>query len=243
MAQKILFCSLKGGTGVTTCAVGTALALSAAGERVLLVDGDFACASAVYLSGAGGLQVYSLEEAKKGACRVKQVLINHPRSPNLFILPTYGCDDRAFHAAAAGEVEQLFDYVLCDGTAREICNRAAVVCEPYQPCLRSAEICLNRLSDEGFGEAGIIVNKVNGGLIYDGKILPPADIAKMLRVPLYGVIPEDLTMPTGSMRQSSVKAFKLTAARIAGKGKKSFSPLKTYCGVSGYFKRKMRAKI
>lgn len=243
MAQKILFASLKGGTGVTTCAVGTGLALASAGERVLLVDGDFVCASALWLSGAGGLQVYSLAEAQRGACRVKQVLVNHPRSPNFFILPTLGCEDEDYRTAAVSEVEQLFDYVICDGAARPLCNRAAVVCEPYTPSLKSAEACINRLNDEGYKEVGLIINKVNGGLIYDAKIMPPSDIAKTLRSPLFGVIPEDLSMPLGCMRPGSVKAFKMTAARIAGRGKKSYSPARTYMGVSGYIKRKMRTKI
>lgn len=243
MAQKIYFASLKGGTGVTACAVGTGLALAARGERVLVVDGDYRCASALCASGAGGLQVYSLSEAKQGACRVKQVIVEHPRSPNFFILPTLGCDDGEYASYAVTEIEQLFDFVLCDGVARTVCNRAAVICEPYTPCIKSAEACINELNDAGYKETGLIVNKVNGGLVYDGKIMPPSDIAKILRVPLYGVIPEDLTMPLGGMRSDSVKAFRMTAARMSGTGKKTYSPVRSYCGVSGYIKRKMRSKI
>ncbi len=242
MAEKIYLGSAKGGAGVSTCAVGIGLALAAKGERTLILDGDFNFPAALTIAGCAALKVYSLEEARKGACRVKQAIIEHPRSPNLFILPCAGCAERKYAATAVGECESLFDYVLCDRAAREVCSRAAVVCEPYPLGIKGADICLNQLHDCGIDDAGVIINKVNGGLIYDGKIMPPGDIAALLHAPLLGVIPEDLDVPLGAMRQDTVKAFKMTAARIAGGGKKIFSA-GGYSGPAGFIKRKMRSRI
>ena len=40
MAKKIYMTSIKGGTGVSSCAAGLGFALAAAGERTLIADGD-----------------------------------------------------------------------------------------------------------------------------------------------------------------------------------------------------------
>ena len=243
MAIKIYFASCKGGAGTTTCTVGVGLALARRGERVLVVDGDEHYPAALTIAGCAGLQTYTLEEARKGACRVKQAVIEHPRSPNFFILPCAGCEDRKYIAAAVTEVESLFDYVLCDSAAPQVCERAAVVCEPYPTGIKGADICLNHLRDMKYKDVGVIVNKVNGGLIYDNRIMPPKDIAALLHAPLLGVIPEDLGMALGTMRADSVKAVKMTAARIAGDGKKIYQTTRTYLGAGGFIKRKMRGKI
>lgn len=243
MAVKIYFASHKGGAGTTTCAVGVGLALAHSGERVLFVDGDLRYPAGLTISGCAGLQVYTIEEARRGACRVKQVIIEHPRSPNFFIMPCYGCADRKYISSAAGEVESQFDYVLCDRAARDKCDRAVAICEPYPTGIKGADICLNELTDCGFEGAGVIVNKVNGGLVYDGAIMPPADIAALLHAPLMGIIPEDLTIPLGGMRQDSVKAFKMTAARISSGACKIYPAMRGYAGIGGYIKRRMRRKI
>lgn len=243
MAKKIYFASAGGGAGATTCAVGVGLALSDAGERVLIVDGDARYPAALNIAGCAGLQVYSLEEARRGACRARQTIVEHPRSPNLYIMPCAGCAERKYPAAAVKEVESAFDYVLCDRVARDACTQAAVVCQPYPLSLKGADICLNELHDDAIADVGVIVNKVNGGLIYDGKIMTPKDIAELLHIPLWGVIPEDLGMPLGSMRADSVKAFRMTAARIAGRSDRVYSPAVKYFGAGGYIKRKMRERI
>ena len=46
MAEKILLTSFKGGTGVTTYAVGLGLALASHGERTLNVEGYARCGCA-----------------------------------------------------------------------------------------------------------------------------------------------------------------------------------------------------
>ncbi len=243
MARKIYFYSLKGGVGATTCAVGVGMALARAGERTLILDGDKNYPAALTAAGCAGRQAYTLEEARRGACRVKQAIVEHPRLPNLFILPCAGCAEARFAESAAGEVENLFDMIICDGAAASACAEAAVICEPYPAGIRAADIALAALRDGQFKEPALIINKVNGGLVYDGRIMPPKDIADLLHAPLWGVVPEDLTMPLGGMRAESVKAFKLTAARIAGGGTKIYRAVRGYGGAGGFIKRKMRYRI
>lgn len=243
MAQKIYIGSRKGGAGATTCAVEAGRALARNGERVLIIDGDCNFSAALNIADCGGMQTYSLEEARKGACRVKQAIVSHPRSSNLFILPCAGCHDKKFITEAAAEVEGAFDIVLCDKAALSLCTRGAAVAEPYPTGIQGADAMLAEMRDGGIKDVGVIVNKVNGGLLYDGAIMPPEDIAALLHAPLWGVIPEDLGIPLMKMRADSARALRMTAAKLAGGGRKIFSPARAYYGINGYIKRKMRGRI
>lgn len=243
MAQKILLTGLKGGTGVTTCAVGLARALAELGERVLVFDGDARAASALCVAGLAGMNVYTLADAMNGACRVKQAILQYPRSANLYLLPSLGCFDEKFCERAVDEVEGLFDYVICDKGAAGACSRAYVVTEPYAVSVKCADVCLNGLRDGGMRSTGVIVNKVNGGLIFDGEIMSPQEIATLLRAPLLAVIPEDLTMPLGKMKKQSARAFKLAAGALRGRSDRIPNVTAPYLGVSGLIKRKMRSRL
>lgn len=243
MAQKIFLSSFKGGVGVTSCAVGLACALAASGERVLLIDGDSKASSALSLAGVGNLNVYTLSDAMNGACRVKQAIVQHPKLSNFYLLPTLGCNDENFRERAVKDVEGLFDYIICDKAARGVCNRALVVTEPYPISVKGADICLNELKDGGIKNADIIVNKVNGGLVFDGAIMTPQEIAALLRTSLLAVIPEDLTMPLGKMKKTTERAFKTAAAALQGKSEKVTNVTVNYIGLGGAIKRKMRGII
>ena len=60
MAEKILLTSFKGGTGVTTYAVGLGLALASLGERTLIVDGDTRCGCAEITGDCRDRVVYTI---------------------------------------------------------------------------------------------------------------------------------------------------------------------------------------
>ncbi|MDE6373864.1 MAG: AAA family ATPase, partial [Clostridia bacterium] len=171
MSEIVFMTGATGGAGVTTCAVNLAAALSEDGERTLIIDGDCECANGLEACGLQGLSVYTLADAEEGACRVKQAILQHPASPNLYVLPTLGCANAAFTETAIGECAPLFDYIICDNTGANACNRALLVCDPYSASLTRARKRGGELKDGGFKQTGIIVNKVNGGLVFDGAIL------------------------------------------------------------------------
>ena len=243
MADTIYITSARGGAGATTCAVKLALALGDAGERTLVLDGDSECACGLEISGLTGLNVYTLADVETGACRVKQAILAHPSSPNAYFLPSLGLKDAERMNTAVEECSALFDFVICDGGAANACKRALLVSDPYSSSLPSAQRRGGELKDAGFKEVGLLVNKVNGGLVYDGSILPPREFAEIVRLPLWGVIPEDLTLPLGKMRGGTKKAFALTAQFIAGKSKKTYGVIRPYAGIGGMIKRRMREKV
>ena len=53
MAKKIYITSIKGGTGVSSCAAGLGFALAAAGERTLIADGDVYYGGGLIVGGYG----------------------------------------------------------------------------------------------------------------------------------------------------------------------------------------------
>lgn len=242
MSQKIFLKSAKGGAGATTVAAGLGFALSSAGERTLIVDGDSDSACALNVCGCADLQVFTVADYKKGACRAKQATLQHPKYKNLYIMPTLGCDDGSAVEAAVREVEGLFDYILCDNAALKACNCSIAVTEPYQPSVRAADVIISRLKDTS-SFSGVIVNKVNGGLILSGNIAYPEDIARSLNANLIAVLPEDLDLTIGIWRPYSMKYFKLAAAALEGKKVKIPYLENLYAGAGGYFRRKLREKI
>ncbi|MGN0805136.1 MAG: hypothetical protein ACI4MS_07110 [Candidatus Coproplasma sp.] len=240
MTDYIYLCGASGGAGVTTCAFRIGLALARKGERTLVVDGDSDCASGLSIAQIPDFNFYTLADARSGACRVKQAVIPHPLSPNLYFLPTLECYDAKFIEECIKHCGQLFDRVICDNTAIGVCGRAVVVCDPYRTSLERTKKTASLLKDGGLKNTGLIVNKVNGGLVFDGAILTPQEFSSVTRCSLWGVIPEDLTLPLGRAKKQTVKAFSMTADFIIGNSQKTFGVLKPYLGLKGMIKRKMR---
>lgn len=243
MAKKIYMTSFKGGTGVTVCCVGLGRALARAGERTLIVDGDVRSGSAEIVGGCREMQVYTLADYEKGACRAKQTVLSHPSDSNLCFMPSTGLNDTDFTAKAVSDVEGLFDYILLDKAAPEICDGALIVTEPYVPSVKSADCCRSVLSDGGISDLGLIVNKINGGQVLDGDVMTAHEIAALLHLPLKAAIPEDLSLSAGRWRQHTVKAFDDAAKNITGKKDVVSNILKGYGGLNGFIKRKLRERI
>lgn len=243
MAVKIYMTNSKGGVGVTTCCVGLGIALSKLGERTLVLDGDRQCANALYTGGCANMQVYTLADFEKGACRAKQTLVTHPKISNLSFAASTGVKDGLAAGRAIGELDGLFDYILCDKTGADKCDRALIVTEPFTPSVKAADISKAMLNDGGIKDVGLIVNRLNGGLILDGEVMTAQEIAALLRMPLKAVIPEDLSIPLGKWRKATLKAFDLAAALLTGRRESVCNVLKGYTGISGYIKRRVREKI
>lgn len=243
MAKKILMTSFKGGTGVTVCALGLGLALAAAGERTLIADGDALCGGALVAGGCANMQVFTLADYGRGACRAKQTLISHPESPNLCLCASLGLKDMRAADRAVEELDGLFDYILLDKLCVPQCDGALIVTEPYLPSVKSADCCKAALADGGVRDAGLIVNKLNGGLVLSGEVMTAQEIASVLRLPLKAVIPEDLSIPLGKMKKPARRAFKLAAEVIAGRSVSVCNVVRQYFGVGGLIKRKARERL
>lgn len=243
MAKKIYMTNLKGGTGVSTCCVGLGLALAASGERTLIADGDFYACGAMQIGGCANMQTYTLADFNKGACRAKQTLVSHPGTGNLSFMPSLGLADKKACGRAIDEVDGLFDYILLDKFAPEKCDSAIIVTEPYAPSLKSSDCCKAKLADSGIKDIGLILNKLNGGHVLSGEVMTAQEIAALLRLPLKAVVPEDLSLPLGKWKKSTLKAFKVAAEMLTGKREGVVNVIREYFGLGGYIKRKVRERL
>ncbi len=243
MAIKIYMTNMKGGTGVTTCCIGLGLALARAGERTLILDGDRHAANALCMCGCGNMQIYTLADYEKGACRAKQTLIPHGSAANLSLSSSLGLADDKCAEAAVEELDGLFDYILLDNIAMKKCNSAIIVTEPHLPSVKSSDACKAYLSDSGIKNVSLFVNKLNGGQIINGDVMTAQEIAALLRLPLKAVIPEDLSLPLGRWKKSTVKAFRAAAETVSGKRETVCNVLKPYFGFNGFIKRKVRERL
>ena len=243
MTDVIYMSGAKGGTGTSTCAVMLGAALAKEGERTLIIDGDSECASVLSLCGLQGLSVYTLADAESGACRVKQAILQHPHIPDLYVLPSLGCKDETVAKNAVKECEGLFDCIICDNTAREACNSAILVCEPYSASVLAASKKTAALKDGGLKKVQIIVNKINGGLVFSGAVPTPQEIATLAGAPLAGAIPEDLSLPLGKIKPSTRRAFTMTALLLKERDDKIYKVIKPYAGIKGLIKRKLREMV
>lgn len=243
MARKIYVGGFKGGTGATTVCVGLGLALSEMGEKTLIVDGDNMSAGAMVVAGLGNMQVYTLEDYEKAACRAKQTACAHPKATNMHVMPTLGLKNKSTIGKAVSEVEGLYDFVLLDRAAAEICDEAIIVTEPYLPSIKSADCSKAALYDGGIKNISLIINKLNGGQVASGEVFSAEQTAGFLRLKLLAVIPEDPTISIGRWRKQTVTAFKVAAGALSGKNSDLYNVLRGYTGLNGIIKRKMRTRI
>lgn len=243
MAEKILVTSFKGGAGATTICVGLGLALGEMGEKTLIVDGDRLAASALIVAGLGNMQVYTLMDYERAACRAKQAAIPHPKCNKLHLMPCLGVTAEDTVLRAVEEVEGLYDFILLDKTAPNCADRAIVVTEPYLPSIKLAERARAALQDAGTDKISLAVNKLNGGQALAGEVYSAEAIANILRLETEMVIPDDMTLPVGRWKAGTVQAFKVAAERILGKTDGTYDVLKNYSGLNGIIKRKLRAKL
>lgn len=243
MANKLLITNLKGGCGVTTFCIGLGIALAKSGERTLIVDGDEKCGAGLLIGGCANMQTYTLADYARGACRAKQTVVAHPKILNLSFMSSAGLSDKGVTGRAVDELDGLFDYILLDRTAAEKSNGALIVTEPYLPSIKCADICRAELSDGGIKNVGLVINKLNGGQIINGEVMTAQEISSLLHIPLRAVIPEDLSVPLGKWKKSTMKAFRAAADTISGRREVICNVLSGYFGINGLIKRKMRERI
>lgn len=243
MAKKIYFTNFKGGAGVTTCCTGLGIALAEAGERTLIVDGDVISGCGIQIGGCANMQTYTLADFENGACRAKQTLISHPKIINLSYVASLGLKKAESAERAVDELDGLFDYIILDKIALNKCDGAIIVTEPFTPSIKAADASKSYLSDGGIKNIGLFVNKLNGGQILNGEIMTAHEIAALLRLPLKAVIPEDLSLPLGKWKKSTMKVFKVAADTIMGRKELILNVMKDYFGLNGYIKRKVRERL
>lgn len=250
MARKIVITSGKGGVGKTTVAVNLAAALSKKGERVILCDADFGLNNADLIAGVENLITYDIVDAIEGRCRAKQALVRHPEYGNLYILSsTHAAPERYVSPQSLKLVLDAlapnFDYIIIDcpagiddGFHRAVASadEAILITVPSLTSVRDADKVITLLKSYDLKNVSLVVNRVRGEWLAAGKILSPAEIEELLKIPLIAVLPEEDGAAAG-LRIGENRAYKLLAASLQSGKRKLVDPAQKYRGVIGGIKR------
>lgn len=231
MAVKIVVASGKGGVGKTTLTVALGKALTAFGNRVLIIDCD-RLRSVDLLVGITKELVYDFGDVILGRCEAEQAVYEQKG------LCVISCPSDYDNITVEGmkKLTEHYDcdynYILFDAPAgigeglKLACaaaERGIVVSTPDLVCVRSACTAAREMEKMGVKESRLIINRAHKKDIVKGRLLNVDKVIDSTQVQLIGVVPEDEKLKLGAMggdiykkRQLSYTAFSNIAKRICG---------------------------
>jgi len=210
--QVLCISSGKGGVGKTSITVNVAVALSQAGKRVLVVDGDLGLANVDIVLGIS--VKHTLRETVEEGAALDGILVEI--SPGFYVLPAssgvpemanLSVEEQAFLTNALEEIIDDFDYVLVDCAAgigesvlwfNRWANHSAVILAPDPTSMTDAYALIKVMAAQfGRREFSLVVNNVKsrkeGFEVFNSM---SAVLKNFLRIEpeLLGILPTDPTV-------------------------------------------------
>lgn len=235
----IVITSGKGGVGKTTTTANLAVALAAAGHKVVALDGDVGLRNLDVIMGLENRIVYTLVDVIEGTCRLNQAMIKDKRLENLFMIPT--AQSRTKDAVTAeqmvaicDELRKDFNYVLVDSpagieagfrNAAAGADEALVITTPEVSAVRDADRIIGLLESMEKAPIRLIINRIRPDMVKRGEMLDVQDVLDILAIDLVGIIPDDESIVISSNKgepltfsgeTKAAVAFKNIAGRING---------------------------
>ena len=203
MGTVIAVASGKGGTGKSSFCSNIAVALCAAGEKVLLIDTDAGLRSLDLILGMSNKVLFSYADVIEGKCSLKEAAITHDVVKNLYML-TAPAIPRVFTKeqceALVAMARDNFTYTIIDCPAGitdnvidfcGIADRAIVVSTPDHTSLRCGQKAGILMEQEGQKYVKIAVNRVRSELIDHGEAVNIDAAMDQAGLGLIGIVPED----------------------------------------------------
>lgn len=231
MAQKIVIASGKGGVGKTSICVGIGKALSALGNRVLLIDCD-CLRSLDVLTGVTEKMVYNFGDVIFGRCDSSDALYENDGLTVVTCPESYDNISDYSMKWLVGKYESNFDYILLDAPAGidrglhmalSVADRAIVISTPDLVCVRSACIAGREIEKAGIKNIRLIINRVSKRDVVRGRLMNFDTVIDATQIQLIGIVPEDPKIRLGAMGknvykkgQVSYKALTNIAKRVMG---------------------------
>lgn len=257
MGRRIIVTSGKGGVGKTAVTANLGIALALQGYKTVLVDGDIGLNNLDVIMRAEDKILYDIGDVATGKATLSQCLIEI--GDNIFLLPSMTACSAFVTAEAFKEIcvqlAKVFDYVLIDSPAgvEDSFMRAAggaeegiIVATPHLASVRDGYKTGRILSAVGIDKLGLIINRIRGDFVLDKLMLDAKEIAGAVKLPLYGVVPEDDFINVYGLADCADKkspvtySYRLIAEFVAGKDKKLYDYLNPYKGIMGRLRRKLR---
>ncbi len=250
MMKSIVITSGKGGVGKTTVTACLGRALARLNKRVALLDADFGLNNLDVVLGLENKVVYDVADVIDNRCRVRQALVEDS-TRGLFLLPSaHGYLGEKVSAQnlrlILKSLSSTFDIALVDcpagleaGFKRAVtaCDNALVVPTPHRSALRDANKVVALLQSYRI-QSTLVINRVRGDLLADGKIPSKDEIAAILKTDVDGVIPE--TDGVYDLDSMPGKPFDLLAMRIVYGVGEPIDPAASYRGFWGAVKRRFK---
>lgn len=231
MAVKIVVASGKGGVGKTTLTVALAKALSALGNKVLVIDCD-RLRSVDLISGITEQLVYDFGDVVFGRCEPEQAVYEKKGISVMSCPSDYDGISEDDMKRLADNYDCDYNYIFFDAPAgvgsglRLACaaaDRGLVVSTADLVCVRSACTAAAQMEKMGVSQCRLIINRVEKKDIVKGRLLNVDKVIDSTRVQLIGVVPEDEKIRLASMggeiykkRHESYRALSNIAARLCG---------------------------
>ncbi len=263
MGRKISIVSGKGGVGKSTIACGIALALAKSNFSVCLVDLDIGLNNLDVYLGLENKVVYDLGDCINGKCRLKQALVNLSGVENLYLLPSVRFATENYAATdiepIVSKLSSVFDFVLIDAPAGmnagfemaiKASNETIVVVTPHVSSLRDADKVISRLKGAGINNVNVVVNRIRGDMVARGEMLSHEQVARLLKTPLLGVVPESDNINIYSSfrferiaKNKEVVIFSILAHNLRSDKKIIYDYQSRYKGVLGMIRRAMKRSL
>ncbi|MBO7527514.1 MAG: septum site-determining protein MinD [Clostridia bacterium] len=262
MARRIVITSGKGGVGKTTICAFLGMKLADLGFRVVIVDMDIGLNNLDVVLGLDSKVCFDIVDVIAGNCRLKQALVQHPKYPSLYILPSTHSYDEAYITKEQANVvvdslAQSFDYILIDSPAGVeegfrravyLAREAIVVATPHISSIRDADKVLSILSRYDLLSKYLVVNRIRGDLVATSETLDLDEIVRFLRVKLLGAIPEEDEIAKqaeiGYMNSHSyTRAISLLAENVHNGTRKIYDCSQKYRGFWGILRRNIKRRI
>ena len=233
MAKRLLICSGKGGAGKSTTAVCLARALTARGQRVLLIDCDAGLRTLDLLTGLGAEAVYTWLDAAESVCAPSDALLKTEDGRLGLMLPPpvdAPLPDETAFSAVLGAVEGDFDFCLLDAPAGlagfvptlcSVSNAAVAVATPDAVCVRAASalgaLLFAHIPEQ---EVRLLLNRFDYFQLRAHECLSPDSAVTQSGMRLIGAIPDDPHLKRLAEGErplvSTREAFARVAARLLG---------------------------
>lgn len=202
--KAIVITSGKGGVGKSTATANIGAALAMDGKRVVVMDMDIGLRNLDVLLGLENRIVFTVVDAVKGRCQLKQALIKDRKIENLFLIPASQTDNKDVLtsdevARFCEDLKKEFDYVLLDcpaGIERGFENSVAaadealVICTPEVSSVRDADRVIGLLYARSINPK-LVVNRIVPEMVDKGDMLSHEDVVDVLSIDLVGLIPMD----------------------------------------------------
>ncbi len=205
MSEVIVITSGKGGVGKTTTTANVGTGLAMLNKKVVMIDTDIGLRNLDVVLGLENRIVYNLVDVVEGKCRLKQALIKHKKSDDLYLLPSAQTRDKDSVTPEqmkmlVEELKSEFDYVLLDcpagieqGFRNAIAgaDRALVVTTPEVSAIRDADRIVGLLEANDLRKIDLIINRLRVDMVKRGDMLSVDDVCDILSIDLIGIVPDD----------------------------------------------------